>query len=43
MKASELISFLGKSIDDKLFLEFLETNNFSTKKFPKTERGRNQK
>lgn len=42
MKATELISFLGKSIDDKSFLEFLETNNFSTKKFPKQSRSKAQ-
>lgn len=43
MYAIELIKFLGKSIDDNLFLEFLKDNNFNTKNFPKSDRGRNQK
>ena len=38
MKAIELISFLGKSVDDVMFREFLETHHFNTKKFPKPER-----
>ncbi len=42
MKATELIAFLGKSIEDKLFLEFLEINNFNTKKFPNKKRGKGQ-
>lgn len=43
MKAKELISFLGKSIDDTLFLEFLETNNFDISKMPRNERNRSPK
>ncbi len=43
MKTIELIHFLGKSIDDALFLEFLQTNNFDISKMPKNERNRSQK
>ena len=43
MKAKELIQFLGKSVEDTLFLEFLESNNFDISKMPRNERGRNQK
>ncbi len=43
MKAKELISFLGKSVNDLSFLEFLEINNFDIKKLPKQERSKNQK
>ena len=43
MKAKELIQFLGKSVEDTLFLEFLESNNFDISKMPTNERGRNQK
>jgi hypothetical protein len=38
MKSSDLISFLGKSIHNESFLLFLETNHFSTNKFPGKER-----
>ena len=43
MKAKELISFLGKSVNDTLFLEFLETNNFDISKMPRSERNRSPK
>ena len=38
MKAKELTSFFGKSVNDTLFLEFLETNNFDIKKLPNQDR-----
>ena len=38
MKAKDLIQFLGKSVDDLSFLEFLETNNFDIKKLPRQDR-----
>ena len=43
MKAIQLIKFLGESVNNPSFLEFLETNNLDTKKFPKSERGKNQR
>ena len=43
MKAKVLLSFLGKSVNDTLFLEFLETNNFDISKMPKNERNRSPK
>ena len=38
MKAKELLSFLGKSVNDLSFLEFLQENNFDIKRLPRQER-----
>ena len=38
MLAKELIQFIEKSVNDSTFLEFLEINNFDTKKLPNQER-----
>lgn len=43
MKAIQLIKFLGESINNPSFLEFLESNNFDMSKMPRNERSRNQK
>ena len=42
MKIIELISFLGKSVNNPDLIAFLEMNHFDLKKLPKQERSKNQ-